>query len=171
MASLVAHEGMDASEEWAKGVVANMARDPVGGDRDQIKAVAAGECDLAVVNTYYLAMMATDSDDATREIAESVSVLWPNQDGRGSHINISGAGVTAHAPHPEHARQLLEFLTSDEAQKWYAETNHEYPVRDGIPVSEQLQQWGEFQRDDLNLSVLGERNADAVKVMDRAGWQ
>ena len=171
VASLIAHNGEQATEDWARAMVANMARDPVGGDRDQIKAVAAGECDLAVVNTYYLAMMASDDDPATRAVAESVAVFWPNQDERGVHINVSGAGLTAHAANRDNARQLLTFLTSDTAQQWYAERNHEYPAVEGIRVSEQLQGWGTFSQDDLNLSQLGELNADAVKVMDRAGWQ
>lgn len=171
VASLIAHNGVDATENWARALVANMARDPVGGDRDQINAVAAGECDLAVVNTYYLAMMASDEDPATRAVAESVAVFWPNQSGRGAHINVSGAGITTHAPNPDNALQLITFLTSDSAQQWYAERNHEYPVRDGIPVSEQLQAWGAFEKDALNLTRLGELNAEAVKVMDRAGWQ
>ena len=171
VASLIAHHGEEAITEWARGMVANMARDPVGGDRDQIKAVAAGECDLAVVNTYYLAMMANDEDPATRAVADSVAVFWPNQGDRGTHINVSGAGVTANAPNPENAIRLLEFLTSETAQQWYAETNHEYPVKSSIAVSEQLQAWGEFRQDGLNLAKLGELNAAAVKAMDRAGWQ
>lgn len=155
----------------AEGLVANMARDPVGGDRDQIKAVAAGDCDLAVVNTYYLGMMQADQDDETRDIAHRVRVFWPNQDGRGIHVNISGAGVAANAPNPDNAQKLLEFLVSDASQQWYAETNHEYPVRPGVPTSALLQSWGEFKQDDLPLVKLGELNADAVKVMDRAGWK
>lgn len=171
VASLIAHDGEQATREWAEGLVANMARDPVGGDRDQIKAVAAGDCDLAVVNTYYLGMMQADQDDETRDIAHRVRVFWPNQDGRGIHVNISGAGVTTNAPNPDNAQKLLEFLVSDESQQWYAETNHEYPVRPGVPASELLQSWGEFKQDDLPLVKLGERNADAVKVMDQAGWK
>ena len=171
VASLIAHDGEPATRQWAEGLVANMARDPVGGDRDQIKAVAAGDCDLAVVNTYYLGMMQADQDAETRDIAHRVRVFWPNQDGRGIHINISGAGITANAPNPDNAQKLLEFLVSDESQRWYAETNHEYPVRPGVATSELLQSWGDFKQDDLPLVKLGELNADAVKVMDQAGWK
>ena len=170
-ASLIAHNGEADTEQWAEGLVSNMARDPVGGDRDQIKALAAGECDIAVVNTYYLGMMQGGDNADAREIAEQVAVFWPNQDGRGAHINISGAGVATNAPNPDNARQLIEFLVNDESQQWYAETNYEYPVRADVPVSDLLQEWGEFKQDDLPLIKLGELNADAVKLMDRAGWK
>ena len=111
--------------------------------------MAAGECDLAVVNTYYLGMQAAE-DAATRDIGNRMAVFWPN-DSRGAHVNISGAGVAANAPNPDKAVELLEFLVSDESQQWYAETNHEYPVRPGVPVSERLRSWGEFKQDDLPL--------------------
>ena len=117
-------------------------------------------------------MVLQGGDDAdAREIAEQVAVFWPNQDGRGAHINISGAGVATNAPNPDNARQLIEFLVNDESQQWYAETNYEYPVRADVPVSDLLQEWGEFKQDDLPLIKLGELNADAVKLMDRAGYR
>ena len=112
--------------------------------------------------------LATTESDT---LAEQVAVFWPNQDGRGAHINISGAGVATNAPNPDNARQLIEFLVNDESQQWYAETNYEYPVRADVPVSDLLQEWGEFKQDDLPLIKLGELNADAVKLMDRAGWK
>ncbi|HEX5677492.1 MAG TPA: Fe(3+) ABC transporter substrate-binding protein [Alcanivorax sp.] len=170
-ASLIAHNGEAQTEQWAEGLVDNMARDPVGGDRDQIKALAAGECDLAVVNTYYLGSMQGGDDANAREIANQVAVFWPNQEGRGAHINISGAGVAANAPHPDNAVRLIEFLVNDQSQQWYAETNYEYPVRGDVPVSDVLREWGEFKQDDLPLVKLGEHNADALKLMDRAGWK
>ena len=170
-ASLIAHNGEADTEQWAEGLVSNMARDPVGGDRDQIKALAAGECDIAVVNTYYRGMMQGGDDADSREIANQVAVFWPNQDGRGAHINISGAGVAANAPNPDNAVRLIEFLVNDESQQWYAETNYEYPVRADVPVSDLLQEWGEFKQDGLPLIKLGELNADAVNVLDRAGWK
>ena len=170
-ASLIAHDGAEATEAWAQGMVANMARDPVGGDRDQIKAVAAGECDLAVVNTYYLGMMLTSDDDAERAVAEQVAVFWPNQATTGTHINVSGAGIPPHAPNREAALKLLAFLLSDSAQAWYAQTNFEYPVRPDIAVSDTLEAWGDFRQDDLPLVKLGELNPEAVRVMDRAGWK
>ncbi|MBC52565.1 MAG: Fe(3+) ABC transporter substrate-binding protein [Gammaproteobacteria bacterium] len=170
-ASMVSHHGAEATEEWARGLVANMARNPQGGDRDQIAAVAVGQCGLAVVNTYYLAGMlnATSSDQV--EQAQAVAVFWPNQDGRGAHINVSGAGVSEHAPNRAEAIQLLEYMVSDEAQTWYAEANNEYPVRTDVPVSDTLASWGEFKADPLALDELGLHNAEAVRVMDRAGWR
>lgn len=171
VASLVSHHGVEETEQWARGLVDNMARDPQGGDRDQISAVAVGQCDLAVVNSYYLGGMLNSSVAEQREIAEQVELFWPNQDGRGAHINISGAGLTRSAPNPENGVRLMEFLVSDEAQRWYAETNNEYPVRDSVEVSETLQEWGEFEADDIALEELGIHNAEAVRLMDRAGWR
>lgn len=171
VASLIAHNGEEATEEWARGLVANMARSPQGGDRDQILAVANGACDIAVVNTYYLAMMRNSEDDHQREAARKVALRWPNQDDRGAHVNISGAGVARHAPHPDEARALLEFLVGDEAQQWYADVNNEYPVKPGVAYSETLRKWGEFDADELPLVQLGENNSEAVRLMDRAGWQ
>ena len=115
--------------------------------------------------------MLTGSDPDQKKVAEQVTVFWPNQDGRGAHVNVSGAGVTAAASNREEAVKLLEFLASDEAQQWYAETNAEYPVVDGVPWSDVLEGFGRFEADDLNLTVLGENNATAVRLMDRAGWK
>lgn len=171
VASLIAHNGEQATQAWAEGLVNNMARDPVGGDRDQIKALAAGECDLAVTNTYYLARMLQNDDAAIRAQAQAAKVFWPNQQDRGAHINISGAGLTTNAPNRDHAIQLLRFLVNDESQRWYAEVNNEYPVRQDTPVSDVLESWGEFKRDPLPLVKLGELNAEAVRIMDRAGWK
>jgi iron(III) transport system substrate-binding protein len=171
VASLIAAHGVEKVEEWARGLVANMARPPKGGDRDQIKAVAAGQCDIAVANTYYYGQMLAGDDAAQRAAAEKVALFWPNQDGRGVHVNVSGAGMTLHAKNPEPALQLLRFLVSPEAQRWYAEVNYEYPVREGVEISDLLETWGGFKADNLNLSALGEYNAEAVKLMDRAGWR
>jgi iron(III) transport system substrate-binding protein len=171
IASLIAAHGEEETERWARGLVANMARPPSGGDRDQIKAVAAGQCDVAVANTYYLGGMLNSSDPAQVEAASKVAVFWPNQDGRGTHVNVSGAGVTKYARNRDNAVKLLEFLTSDASQQWYAEVNSEYPAVPGVPLSGTLQAWGEFRADDLNLAVLGRNNAAALKLMDRAGWK
>ncbi len=172
VASMIAADGEQAAESWARGLVANLARPPKGGDRDQIKAAAAGQCDLAIVNTYYLAQMIhADGDPAQQAAAAKMGVLWPNQNGRGTHVNVSGAGVTKAAKNRDNAVRLLEFLAGREAQEWYAQTNHEYPVGEGIPVSATLRAWGEFKADALNLAVLGENNAGALRLMDRAGWK
>lgn len=171
VASMIAADGVEAVEGWAKGLVANLARPPKGGDRDQISAAAAGQCDIAIANTYYLAAMLTGSDPADRAAAEKLRVFWPNQDGRGTHVNVSGAALTQSAKHRDPAVRLLEFLASDASQEWYAQTNGEYPVRPGIPLSATLAAWGDYKADDINLSRLGELNAEAVRLMDRAGWK
>lgn len=171
VAAMIANNGVEATEAWAKGLVANFARPPRGGDRDQIKAVAAGQCKIALVNTYYMAGMLTSKIKSEVAVANKVALFWPDQEGRGAHVNISGAGVTKSAKNRDLAIKLLEFMASDAAQQWYAKTNHEYPVREGVKVSDILQRWGEFKADPLNLSELGKYNADAVRLMDRAKWK
>ena len=171
VASLVSHNGLDDTQQCAQSLVENFARSPQGGDRDQIAAVAIGQCQLALVNTYYFAGMINSTMDDQREQASRVAVFWPNQEGRGAHINISGAAVARHAPNRQEAVQLMEYLVSDEAQEWYAETNNEYPVREGVPVSDTLASWGAFKADNLALEQLGIHNAEAVRLMDRAGWR
>ncbi len=171
VASLIVAHGEAETEAWAKGLVANLARPPKGGDRDQIKAVAAGQCDVAVANTYYLGTMLNSSDPAQREAAAKISVFWPNQADRGSHVNVSGAGVTRHARNRNNAVRLLEFMTTEESQRWYADANLEYPVRTGITLNPTLEAWGTFAGDTINLAELGRHNAAAVRLMDRAGWK
>ena len=171
VASMLATEGMQYTEAWLEGLVANFARTPAGGDRDQIKAVAAGLCDVAIVNSYYLGGMLRSSDPAQLDAASSVGLFWPNQDGRGTHINISGAGVTRSSQNPELAAQLIAFLASDESQRWYAGMNNEFPVRADIEVSDTLRTWGGFDADQLNVTELGRNNANAIMAMDRAGWK
>ncbi len=172
VASMILANGEQATEEWVRGLVRNMARPPRGGDRDQIMAAAAGVCDLAVANTYYYGKMLTSrKNPAQREAARKMGLLWPNQQDRGTHVNVSGAGVTRHAKNRDAAIRLLEFLVSPEAQQWYAEVNYEYPVVEGVPVSERVRSWGEFKADRVNLDRLGELNPEAVRIMDRAGWR
>ncbi|MDZ7642674.1 MAG: Fe(3+) ABC transporter substrate-binding protein [Desulfurivibrio sp.] len=170
VAAMIVHQGEEATEEWARGLVANMARPPQGGDRDQIRAVAAGQCDLAVVNTYYLGGMINGSA-ADQEAVARVGLIWPDQDGYGTHINVSGAGVTRYADNYDNAVKLLEFLVGEEAQRWYAAANYEFPVRPGVDLAETVAAWGEFRADDINLALLGEYNPLAVRLMDRAGWR
>ena len=172
VASMILANGEQATEEWVRGLVRNMARPPRGGDRDQIMAAAAGVCDLAVANTYYYGKMLTSrKNPAQREAARKMGLLWPNQQDRGTHVNVSGAGVTRHAKNRDAAIRLLEFLVIPEAQQWYAEVNYEYPVVEGVPVSERVRSWGEFKADRVNLDRLGELNPEAVRIMDRAGWR
>ena len=171
IAGMISHHGEARTEAWARGLVANFARPPKGGDRDQIKAVAAGECDVTLANTYYLGGMVNSTDEAEKQAAAKVAVFWPDAKTTGVHVNISGAGVTAQARNRDNAVKLLEFMASDAAQRWYAETNNEYPVNPAIVPSATLKAWGEFKADTLNVAKLGELNAAAVQVMDRAGWK
>lgn len=172
VASNIEANGERATEEWAKGLVANFARSPQGGDRDQIRAAAAGQCSIVIANTYYLANMLSNENKADDfQAASKMTVIWPNQDGRGTHVNVSGAGVLNNAPNRNNAIKLIEFLVSDTAQKLYADVNFEYPVKHGIELHPILKAWGEFKTDPLPLSKLGENNARAVQLMDRAGWK
>lgn len=173
VSSMIAHDGLEQTENWIKGLVANFARPPQGGDRDQIRAVAAGQCNLAVVNTYYLGAMLNSSDEKEVTAANKVTLFWPNQgeSARGTHMNISGAGVTKYAKNTDAAIALITFLSSDVSQKWYGEQNNEYPVRDGIQASPTLKAWGTFKPDTLSVDKLAKYNKDAVMAMDRAGWK
>ncbi|MEW6648247.1 MAG: Fe(3+) ABC transporter substrate-binding protein [Pseudomonadota bacterium] len=171
VASMIATRGEAATEGWARGFVANFARKPQGGDRDQLKAAVAGQCDIAIANTYYLAQMLESDKADEKAVAEKIGVFWPNQSERGTHVNISGAGVTAAAPNRANAVRLIEFLAGAAAQQWYAGTNQEYPVRSGVSLSATLRGLGEFRADSVNMAKLGEHNAAAVRLMDRAGWR
>jgi len=172
ISTMINRLGEEVTEKWAIGFVANFARKPQGGDRDQIRAAAAGQCELVIANTYYLAQMLADTaEKSDQEAAKKLSVIWPNQDDRGAHINISGAGVLKSAPNKDNGIKLIEFLTSDVAQKIYADVNYEYPVKDGIETNAILGAWGDYKADDIQLGKLGEYNAAAVRLMDRAGWK
>jgi iron(III) transport system substrate-binding protein len=170
LASIIAHDGETAAKEWAIGVVKNMARNPKGGDRDQVKAVVAGEGDIAVVNTYYLGKMLHSADQEEVETAQKVGLFFPNQNNRGTHINVSGAGIAKYAPNKENGIRFIEFLASEEAQKIFAHMNYEYPVNSKVEPAEQLKEWGAFKEDTLNLSQLGINNKKAVLIFDEAGW-
>jgi iron(III) transport system substrate-binding protein len=171
VASMIEADGVEKAEVWARGLVANFARKPAGGDTDQLRAAAAGQCDVAIANTYYYGRLVNSDKEADRAVAAALGVFWPNQADRGAHINVSGAGITLHAKHPEAAERLLEFLVSAESQTWYAEVNIEYPVVADAQTSELLKSFGSFKGDSLNLSRLGENNRAAVQLMDRAGWR
>jgi len=171
LASIVAAHGVEAAEAWAADLVLNFARPPQGNDTDQIRDVAAGVGDVALVNTYYVGRLLNSEDAASRELGQRVGVFFPNQDDRGVHVNVSGAGVTAHAPNRENALRLLEFLVGIEAQTAFAEANFEYPVREDVSWAPTLQDWGEFRQDPLPLSRLGELNNEAVRIFDRVGWR
>jgi iron(III) transport system substrate-binding protein len=171
-AALISHMGEQKTEEWAKGVVGNFARAPKGGDTDQIKSVAAGECALTLANTYYYARLARSTKPDEREVAEKTGVLWPNQDSRGAHINISGAGVLKSAPHREEAVKFLEYLAGNDAQRYFADGNNEFPaVKTATVENPALAALGNFKADTLNVSALGRNQPAAQKVYDRAGWR
>jgi iron(III) transport system substrate-binding protein len=171
IASLVEQEGAQKTQAWLNDFVKNFARPPKGGDRDQIKAAVAGECDIAIANTYYLAGMLSGNDESQREIAKQIKVFWPNQQGRGAHVNISGAGVAKHAPNADSATKLLEFMVTTQAQAWYAKENGEYPVVEGVTWSDELKGFGQFKAENVKLQRLGELNAEVVRLMDKAGWR
>jgi len=169
MASLIDAHGVKTAEAWAKGVVANFARTPQSNDTGQLKAVASGECTITIANTYYLGRLMASTKPEDKALMANLEIVFPNQDGRGTHVNISGAGVTKYAPNRENAIRFLEYLTSDFAQRLFAEGNNEYPISG--PTTGPVAALGEFKRDDLNVSVLGENQTEAVKVYDRAGWK
>ena len=173
VASMIEVNGIDKTESWARGLVQNFARPPTGGDTDLLKATAAGQCTIALANTYYFGRLINSKITSERKAAQNLAVFWPNQGAgdRGVHVNVSGAGVTKHARNINEAISLLEFLVTDESQKWYAEVNNEYPVVEGAEISKTLESFGPFKADSINLTILGVNNPKAVKLMDRAGWR
>jgi iron(III) transport system substrate-binding protein len=171
MASIIANSDEATAVKWAEGIVANMARSPKGNDRDQIKAVVAGEGSLAVVNTYYIGKLLNSKNADEVKAGEGIKVFFPNQEGRGTHVNVSGAGVAKYAPNKVNAIKFIEFLASEKAQKVFAKANYEYPVNTKVMPSELLQSWGSFKEDTLSLSKLGENNKKAVLAFDAASWK
>ena len=172
LASIIAHQGAPKAEAWAKGLVANLARPPRGGDTDQIKAVAAGECGVALSNSYYFARLMRSEKPEDRKIVESIGVIWPNQQTTGTHINVSGGGMLKHAPHKEAAVKFLEYLTSDEAQRYFADGNNEWPVVASVKVDNPaLKALGSFKADTLPIAALSKELVTAQKIADRAGWK
>lgn len=171
IASLVAANGAEATESWAQGLVANFARSPQGGDTDQLRALAAGECDVAVANHYYYVRLKESTDADDRAVADAIAVMLPNQQGRGAHINVGGAGVVKAAPNHDNAVRFLEFLASDDAQALLASGNYEFPVVPGVPLPSGIEFLQDMATDPVNVSVLGRNNAQAVRIADRAGWR
>ena len=170
--ALIHHLGEQKTEEWAKGLVANFARTPKGGDTDQIRAVAAGECGVSISNTYYVARLLRSEKPEDKKAMEKIGVVWPNQKTFGTHINISGGGMLKTAPHKEAAVKFLEYLASDEAQAYFANGNNEWPVVKSANASNPaLESLGTFKPDSLNIGTLSKNTALAQKVFDRAGWR
>lgn len=171
LASIVTADGKDKAGEWAKGVVSNFARPPQGGDRDQIKAVASGLADVCISNTYYLGLLLNSKDEADRKAGESVNVVFPNQDGRGAHCNVSGAGVTKHAKNVDQAKAYMEFLVSPEIQKMIANGTYEYPISGDTTLSPTHESWGKFKIDTETFPKMGESQIEATRLFDQAGWK
>ncbi|MBM3384393.1 MAG: Fe(3+) ABC transporter substrate-binding protein [Betaproteobacteria bacterium] len=172
MGALIDHLGEPKAEAWARGVKANLAREPRGGDTDQLKSVAAGECDLTLSNQYYYARLGRSGKPEDRVVFERIGVVFPNQASWGTHVNISGAGVMKHAPNREAAVKFLEYLASDEAQRYFAEGNNEWPAVAGVKTANPvLGALGEFRRDALNVAVLGRNQPGSQKIYDRVGWK
>jgi iron(III) transport system substrate-binding protein len=168
LGAVIAHDGEPAAKAWAEGVQANLARKPAGGDRDQVKAIWAGECDISLGNTYYMGEMLADPEQA--EWANSVRILFPTFVEGGTHMNISGMAMTKAAPNHDAALKLMEFLSSDAAQKIYAETNHEFPVKPGVPVSALVASWGSFTPDTLPLIDIAAQRPVALKIMEEINF-
>jgi iron(III) transport system substrate-binding protein len=171
-AALLEHQGEQKTEAWAKGLVANFARTPKGGDTDQIKSVAAGECGVALANSYYVARLMRSTKPEDIKVMESVGVVWPNQASTGTHLNISGGGMLKNAPHKEAAVKFLEYLASDDAQVYFADGNNEWPVVKNVQTKNPaLDKLGPFKADSINVGLLAKNQATVQKIYDRAGWQ
>ena len=171
LASLINENGSKKALKWAKSVRNNMARKPRGNDRDQARAVASGVADLAIINTYYLGLLANSSDKADREVAEKLNIFFPNQNGRGTHINVSGVAVTKSSKNKKEAIRFIEFLTQEDNQRIFSEANYEYPLDYNNSKSKIHLKWGTFKADNIDLTILGKNNAEAVKIFDLAGWE
>jgi len=170
VASMIESNGLEATEAWARGFVSNFAREPEGNDTAQIKAVAAGLGDVALANSYYLVRLGKSEDPADQEVFEKVGAFFPNQSGRGTHVNISGAGMLNTAPNAAGAIAFLEYLSTPRAQEFFAQGNNEYPVVEGTEMEPVLASLGDFKEDEVNVEAYGSRAEEAVQLMDRAGW-
>jgi iron(III) transport system substrate-binding protein len=172
MGALISHLGEAKAEDWARGVNANLAQQPKGGDTDQLKAVAAGACDVTISNQYYYARLARSEKPDDKQIASRLGIVFPNQKTWGTHVNISGAGVLKNAPNREAAVRFLEYLASDEAQRYFADGNNEWPVVATVkPQNPVLAAFGEFKRDQLNVATLGRNQPSSQKIYDRVAWK
>jgi iron(III) transport system substrate-binding protein len=168
LGAVITHHDEAYATTWAEGLKANLAKKPDGGDRDQVKAIAAGECDIALGNTYYMGQMLADPEQVAW--AESVNIVFPTFEAGGTHLNISGVAMTKSAPNKENALKFMEWLSSDAAQKIYAEANHEFPVKDGVARSELVASWGEFTADTTPLADIAAARATALKIMETVNF-
>lgn len=171
LSSLIDSNGKQQAIHWAEAVRNNMARAPQGSDRDQMRAVAAGLADVAIVNTYYLGLLANSDNQKDRDVAAQLKIFFPNQAERGTHVNVSGAGIVAGTNSFEAAKQFLEYLATDEAQSAFPSATYEYPVVPDVAWSPLQLQWGPFKADTISLARLGELNAEAIRCFNLAGWE
>ena len=171
LASMIAHHGEEAATEWAQGLKDNLARDPQGGDTDQLRGVVSGECEIAVSNTYYFARALRKDVDGLSGATDEIGWVFPNQSGRGAHVNISAGAVLASAPNRDNAVRFLEYLASEQAQEYFSEGNDEYPAVPGVALGDSVAQLGLFRQDDLNLAALGENQNAAVRIYDEVGYE
>jgi len=172
ISSMILHLGEAKATEWARGVAANLARPPRGGDTDQLRAVGAGECSIAISNHYYYVRLMRSQKPEDRAVVEKVGLVWPNQADRGTHVNVSGGGILQQAPHRDAAVKFLEYLAGDEAQTLFAKGNNEWPTVKGVKLANpELQSFGQFQIDSLPLANLGKTQAAAQRIADKVGWK
>ena len=167
-ASMIAHHGEADARKWLAGLKSKLARKPQGNDRAQVKAIKEGECDLAVINHYYMVKMLKDPEQVAW--ANAVNMVFPNQDGQGTHMNVSGMALTRHAPNKANAIKLMEFLASAQGQEMYVQKNGEYPVKAGVPLSALQNSWGSFKADSLSLAVVADHRAAAIRLADEVGY-
>ena len=171
IASMIAHHGEDKARQWVSGVKANLARKPAGNDRAQVKSIHAGECDISLGNTYYMALMRTnDKEPQQKDWAASAKIIMPNALDRGTHVNLSGIVLAKNAPNRDNAVRLMEWLTGAEAQRIYAEVNHEYPLRPGVPISDMVSSFGELNADPLSLAEIAGHRRRASEIVDEVGF-
>ena len=173
MSSLVANLGIEETQKWSAAIVKNFARNPKGNDRDQVKAIAAGQGDVAIVNSYYIGLLLSSQNEEELNAGKSVSVFFPNQgeNQRGAHINVSGIALTKNSKNKENAIKLIKYLQTDEAQKTYVNNTYEYSVNPSISPNEIVRGWGDFKMDDLDLNLLGSKRDEAIRIFDKSGWK
>ncbi|QFT62965.1 extracellular solute-binding protein [Roseivivax sp. THAF30] len=171
LASIIENQGEEAAREWAQGIVDNMARDPQGGDTDQLRGIVSGECAIAVANTYYFARAIASDVDGVSGSIDQIGWVFPNQDSNGAHVNLSGGGVAANAPNRDNAVAFLEYLASDSAQEYFAAGNNEYPAVDGVETTEAVDELGEFTADDVDLSAVAKQLPTAQQIFNEVGWE
>lgn len=171
LASFIELNGEEAAEKWSEGIVKNFARQPDGGDRDQAKAIAAGIGDVGIMNTYYVGLLANSSEPEEVKVAEGLGVFFPNQETNGTHVNISGVGLTKHSKNPENATKLIEYMTSKKAQEYLSANNYEFPVNPEAEKPEILKSWGDFKMQELDFDTLGTHNQKAIEIFNKTGWK